>query len=169
MQVCHELLGKAWDHAQSYVHSGFGIPSEQLMLRMLRHTCEHQVWQHSLQKHSAASRLCSGCCMCQTRFSNTVGRVSMVHVRICPHVLSPCPASPSSGCACFENRHAVQVARTMAQEWSIFKVGTGDMLSGQSDSWAYVLKGRASADEEPFEFEQLTMQRSCLLILEVGT
>jgi hypothetical protein len=57
----------------------------------------------------------------------------------------------------------------MAQEWSIFKVGTGDMLSGQSDSWAYVLKGRASADEEPSEFEQLTMQRSCLLILEVGT
>ena len=57
----------------------------------------------------------------------------------------------------------------MAQEWSIFKVGTGDMLSGQSDSWAYVLKGRASADEEPSDFEQLTMQRSCLLILEVGT
>ena len=80
MQVCHELLGKAWGHAQSYVHSGFGIPSEELMLRMLRHTCEHQVWQHSLQKHSAASHLRSGYCMCSTKFSKTIDRLLMLHV-----------------------------------------------------------------------------------------
>ncbi len=57
----------------------------------------------------------------------------------------------------------------MAQQWAIFKVGTADVIPGQSDAWAYVLKGRVSKDEKPSEFEQLTMQRSCLLVLEVRT
>ena len=56
----------------------------------------------------------------------------------------------------------------MAQQWAIFKVGTADLVPGQSDAWAYVLKGRASADEAPSEFEQLAMQRSCSLVLEVS-
>jgi len=43
LKVCHELLGKAWEQARTFVHSGFGIPSKKHMLRMLRHTCEHQV------------------------------------------------------------------------------------------------------------------------------
>ena len=55
----------------------------------------------------------------------------------------------------------------MAQEWAIFKVGTADMVPGSSDAWAYVLKGRVSTDEQPSEFEQLAMQRSCLLVVEV--
>ena len=63
----------------------------------------------------------------------------------------------------------MQVANNMAQQWAIFKVGTADMMPGQSDAWAYVLKGRVSKDEKPSEFEQLTMQRSCLLVLEVRT
>ena len=62
----------------------------------------------------------------------------------------------------------VQVAKKMAQQWAIFKVGAADMVPGQSDAWAYVLKGGASADEPPSEFEQLAMQRSCLLVLEVS-
>lgn len=62
----------------------------------------------------------------------------------------------------------VQVAHDMAQKWSIFKVGTADMLPGQSNAWAYVLKGRTSVDEQPSDFEQLAMQRSCSLVLEVG-
>ena len=42
VKVCHELLAKAWEQAQSFVHSGFGIPTKQHMLRMLRHSCEFQ-------------------------------------------------------------------------------------------------------------------------------
>ena len=42
MKVCHELLAKAWEQAQSFVHSGYGIPTKQHMLRMLRHSCEFQ-------------------------------------------------------------------------------------------------------------------------------
>ena len=61
----------------------------------------------------------------------------------------------------------LQVAQSMAQEWAIFKVGTADMVPGASDAWAYVLKGRVSTDEQPSEFEQLAMQRSCLLVVEV--
>ena len=41
-QVCNELLTKAWEQAQSFVHSGFGIPTKAHMLRMLRHSCEFQ-------------------------------------------------------------------------------------------------------------------------------
>lgn len=63
---------------------------------------------------------------------------------------------------------AVQVAKNMAQQWAIFKVGAADVVPGQPDAWAYVLKGRASADELPSEFEQLAMQRSCSLVLEVS-
>ena len=62
----------------------------------------------------------------------------------------------------------VQVAKNMAQQWAIFKVGAAELVPGQSDAWAYVLKGRASADEVPSEFEQLAMQRSCSLVLEVN-
>ena len=62
----------------------------------------------------------------------------------------------------------MQVAKNMAQQWAIFKVGAADVVPGQSDAWAYVLKGRASADEPPSEFEQLAMQRSCLLVLEAS-
>ena len=61
----------------------------------------------------------------------------------------------------------LQVAQSMAQEWAIFKVGTSDMVPGPADAWAYVLKGRVSTDEQPSEFEQLAMQRSCLLVVEV--
>lgn len=61
----------------------------------------------------------------------------------------------------------LQVAQSMAQEWAIFKVGTADMVPGASDAWAYVLKGRVSTDQQPSEFEQLAMQRSCLLVVEV--
>ena len=61
----------------------------------------------------------------------------------------------------------LQVAQNMAQEWAIFKVGTSDMVPGPTDAWAYVLKGRVSTDEQPSEFEQLAMQRSCLLVVEV--
>ncbi len=42
MKVCHELLAKSWEQAQSFVHSGYGIPTKQHMLRMLRHSCEFQ-------------------------------------------------------------------------------------------------------------------------------
>lgn len=62
----------------------------------------------------------------------------------------------------------VQVAESVAQEWAIFKVGTAEnALLKNSDAWAYVLKGRASKDEQPSDFERRTMERSCSLVLEV--
>ena len=67
-------------------------------------------------------------------------------------------------------KHSVlplQVAQNMAHEWAIFKVGTSDIVPGPADGWAYVLKGRVSTDEQPSDFEQLAMQRSCLLVVEV--
>ena len=41
--MCHELMAKAWDAVRAFVHSGHGAPSPKHMLRLLRHTCEHQV------------------------------------------------------------------------------------------------------------------------------
>ena len=43
MQVCHELMAKAWDAVRAFVHSGHGAPSPKHMLRLLKHTCEHRV------------------------------------------------------------------------------------------------------------------------------
>ena len=62
----------------------------------------------------------------------------------------------------------VQVARRMSEQWAIFKVGAAGTVPAHPDAWAYVLKGRASSDEQPSDFEQLAMQRSCSLVLEVG-
>ena len=149
-------MAKAWDAVRAFVHSSHGAPSPKHMLRLLRHTCEHQV-----SRSTSLSTDISVCAQTQRRA-----------------VMFAVLSQKSVDCLkdTFEKPVIVlietsmlplQVAQSMAQEWAIFKVGTSDMVPGPADAWAYVLKGRVSTDEQPSEFEQLAMQRSCLLVVEV--
>ena len=149
-------MAKAWDAVRAFVHSGHGAPSPKHMLRLLRHTCEHQVC-----RSTSSSTDVSVCAQTQRR-TVTLIVLSQKSVNCLKDTLE------QSVMVLIETSMLpLQVAQSMAQEWAIFKVGTSDMVPGPADAWAYVLKGRVSTDEQPLEFEQLAMQRSCLLVVEV--
>ena len=156
MQVCHELMAKAWDAVRAFVHSGHGAPSPKHMLRLLRHTCEHQVSTSTLPSMNIS--VCARTERCAVML-DVLSRQSVDCLRDTNEQYLFVLIEPSA--------LPLQVAQSMAQEWAIFKVGTSDMVPGPADAWAYVLKGRVSTDEQPSEFEQLAMQRSCLLVVEV--
>lgn len=71
VQVCHELMAKAWDAVRAFVHSGHGAPLPKHMLRLLRHTCEHQVSRRTIPPMDPCARsqsalrqkaCCDACC-----------------------------------------------------------------------------------------------------------
>ena len=42
-EVCHTLAAGAWGAARQMVHAGAGVPSDDRLLRLLRHSCHTQV------------------------------------------------------------------------------------------------------------------------------
>ncbi len=63
-EVCYALAAGAWGAARQMVHAGASVPSDDRLLRLLRHSCHTQVGSHLGHASLQAWHVLPSCSLC---------------------------------------------------------------------------------------------------------